>query len=190
MVADSKTHQAADSPQSDESKGSTNGQPARAKHAQEVARLNALAHASDVDVDRIAKQVEDAERRLATSEAQAEQAAAAVPGEAPSDEVLPDNIGVLATYRNTGDRVADALNAAGIPAKVVRNQTRSTASKKNSVQVMTMHRAKGLEFTHVVVVPGPKRPGWDPEETRRRDRSLEYVAMTRARDELVVVRRA
>lgn len=35
MVADSKTHQAADSPQSDESKGSANGQPARAKHAQE-----------------------------------------------------------------------------------------------------------------------------------------------------------
>ncbi len=111
-------------------------------------------------------------------------------GEAPSDEVLPDNIGVLATYRNTGDRVADALNAAGIPARVVRNQTRSTASKKRSVQVMTMHRAKGLEFTHVVVVPEPMRPGWDPEETRRRDRSLEYVAMTRARDELVVVRRA
>ena len=110
-------------------------------------------------------------------------------GDAPSGEVLPDNIGVLATYRNTGDRVADALNAAGIPAKVVRNQTRSTASKKNSVQVMTMHRAKGLEFTHVGVVPEPMRPGWDPEETRRRDRSLEYVAMTRARDELVVVRR-
>ena len=35
MVADSKTHQAADSPQSAESKCSANGQPARAKHAQE-----------------------------------------------------------------------------------------------------------------------------------------------------------
>lgn len=111
-------------------------------------------------------------------------------GKASSDVVSPDTIGVLATYRNTGDRVADALNAVRIPARVVRNQSKSGRSAAHSVQVMTMHRAKGLEFTHVVVLPEPMRSGWDPEETLRRDRSLEYVAMTRARDELVVVRRS
>lgn len=85
--------------------------------------------------------------------------------------------------------MADALNAVRIPTRVVRNQSESGRSAAHSVQVMTMHRAEGLEFTHVVVLPEPMRSGWDPEETLRRDRSLEYVAMTRARDELVVVKR-
>lgn len=104
------------------------------------------------------------------------------------NQVPADTIGVLATYRHTGDEAAEALNAAGIPARVVRNRAGSKSAGAGSVQVMTMYRAKGLEFRNVVVLPEPLRPGWDADETDRRSRSLEYVAMTRARDELVVVR--
>ena len=61
-----------------------------------------------------------------------------------------------------------------------------------------MHSAKGLEFRFVLVVncsedalpsPGLMREATSPTEARefeRRERRLLYVAMTRARDELVV----
>jgi hypothetical protein len=58
-----------------------------------------------------------------------------------------------------------------------------------------MHRAKGLEFKAVLLLactaklaPIPRRPSASrpagPRASRRRERSLLYVAMTRARDEL------
>lgn len=63
---------------------------------------------------------------------------------------------------------------------------------------MTMHRAKGMEFTHVLVfganadlLPAAYLLKDLPEEERadllQRERSLFYVAATRARDELVVM---
>ena len=66
--------------------------------------------------------------------------------------------------------------------------------------VMTMHRAKGTEFSKVVIVgTGPQTAaakarlaGLDAAEAadgELRERSLIYVAATRARDELVVLRR-
>jgi mRNA-degrading endonuclease RelE of RelBE toxin-antitoxin system len=64
------------------------------------------------------------------------------------------------------------------------------------VWVGTFHRAKGLEFKHVVVtglnaaIWPPKRQGLHPaarEEARARDVRAAYVAMTRARDRLDVV---
>jgi len=65
---------------------------------------------------------------------------------------------------------------------------------------MTMHRAKGMEFSKVVLTDvGHRSPGeqsrlaaMDPSErsdAELRERSLLYVAATRARDELVVIRR-
>jgi superfamily I DNA/RNA helicase len=65
---------------------------------------------------------------------------------------------------------------------------------------MTMHRAKGLEFSKVILAGHGAWPGyfkglmknWDPsmvDEADLRERSLIYVAMTRARDELVVISR-
>ena len=104
----------------------------RAKHAQEVARLNALAHASDVDVDRIAKQVEDAERRLATSEAQAEQAAAAVPGEAPSESsrALTTASSEVEAARAALQEAWAAENQARLDAHVARE--RSTAADRQA----------------------------------------------------------
>jgi ATP-dependent helicase/nuclease subunit A len=96
---------------------------------------------------------------------------------------------------------------------------RPLAAAEDAVRVMTVHKAKGLDFTHVYVVQAQKRsrgdvraeldaaesngrfeyvlfgaptPGWHAVEERRRQvaaaelvRTL-YVAMTRARDRLVV----
>jgi len=63
--------------------------------------------------------------------------------------------------------------------------------------VMTMHRAKGTEFRNVVImhagsddIPSPLNARFQPEEYiadfNLRERSLLYVAATRARDQLVV----
>ena len=64
-----------------------------------------------------------------------------------------------------------------------------------------MHSAKGIEFQHVIVlgagsgeIPAPwaidRLTEADREDAILRERSLLYVAATRARDELVVTRRA
>jgi superfamily I DNA/RNA helicase len=63
--------------------------------------------------------------------------------------------------------------------------------------VMTMHRAKGMEFSRVILsgaddkhVPSPATLRHVPDEERAeallRERSLLYVASSRARDALVV----
>jgi ATP-dependent exoDNAse (exonuclease V) beta subunit len=96
---------------------------------------------------------------------------------------------------------------------------RPLAAAEDAVRVMTIHKAKGLDFTHVYLMQAQKRsrgdsraridaaeagdrfeyvlfgaatPGWHTVEERRRRvadaeliRTL-YVAMTRARDRLVV----
>ena len=60
---------------------------------------------------------------------------------------------------------------------------------------MTMHQAKGLEFTHVALLDVgdsviPRRvqgvPEAEVEDAMQRERALLYVASTRARDELLV----
>ena len=64
---------------------------------------------------------------------------------------------------------------------------RDARRRQNGLLLLTAHRAKGLEFDHVVVLDG----GWDrvsrgedPDAPRR----LYYVAMTRARDTLALSR--
>ncbi len=64
---------------------------------------------------------------------------------------------------------------------------RDVRRRPQGLQLLTAHRAKGLEFDHVVVLDG----GWDrvgrnedPEAPRR----LYYVAMTRARQTLALAR--
>jgi ATP-dependent DNA helicase RecQ len=64
--------------------------------------------------------------------------------------------------------------------------TRSSRIRREGLSLLTAHRAKGLEFDHVVVLDG----GWaghgrgeDPDASRR----LFYVAMTRARRTLALM---
>ena len=70
--------------------------------------------------------------------------------------------------------------------KAQKRQSKSREEKTDSVLLMSIHRAKGLEWDHVWVVGCnegvlPHGRG-EPEEERR----LMYVAMTRARNELVL----
>ena len=59
--------------------------------------------------------------------------------------------------------------------------------RQRGLLLLTAHRAKGLEFDHVGVLDG----GWErvgPDEDRDAPRRLYYVAMTRARETLALVR--
>lgn len=108
----------------------------------------------------------------------------------------PETVAVLVQDRFHRDRVVTALTEHGIDARAV-DRDRPPLGR---VPVMTMHRAKGTEFSKVVLAVG--RPSsselarlekLDPTERADADlrfRSLRYVAATRARDELVVVNRS
>ncbi len=107
-----------------------------------------------------------------------------------------DSIAVLVQDRYQRQRVVTALTERHLPAREI-DRDRPVPGR---VSVMTMHRAKGTEFSKVVLAG----VGWssdadqrrlaalDPaerEDAELRARSLIYVAATRARDELAVVRR-
>ncbi|WP_187995095.1 AAA family ATPase [Schaalia sp. JY-X159] len=104
----------------------------RAKHAQEAARLNALAHASEVDVDRIAKQVEDAQKRLEHSRMLAAEAEAKVPAAAPSEDsrALADASSAVEAARQALQEAWAAENQARLDAHVARE--RSTAADRQA----------------------------------------------------------
>ena len=64
---------------------------------------------------------------------------------------------------------------------------REVRRRQTGLMLLTAHRAKGLEFNHVVVLDG----GWDrvsQNEDRDAPRRLYYVAMTRARKTLTLAR--
>lgn len=106
-----------------------------------------------------------------------------------------ESIGVLVRTKKAMQRVADALEERGIPARQV---TAGSHGSKGQVQVMTMARAKGMEFECVLIfgVGEDDMPAkWmtqdmedaDREDFIQRERSLLYVSATRARDELAIV---
>lgn len=114
------------------------------------------------------------------------------------DGVKPEAIGVLARAESRARDAASALVDRNIPASQRRRDAELTPGQ---VPVMTMHSAKGIEFQHVIVlgagsgeIPAPwaidRLTEADREDAILRERSLLYVAATRARDELVVTRRA
>ncbi|GAB2857833.1 3'-5' exonuclease [Nocardioides pacificus] len=112
----------------------------------------------------------------------------------PDAEISPESIGILVRDQRTSDRVTKGLEDRGIK---VRQVTKSAAIAKDP-QVMTMHRAKGMEFSRVLIFgadSGMMPASYllkdvaegDWEDVLQRERSLFYVAATRARDELVVL---
>ncbi|MFC6287577.1 3'-5' exonuclease [Nocardioides sp. GCM10027113] len=109
-------------------------------------------------------------------------------------DVVPETIGVLVRTEQAGERLVRGLEERGVEARFVQDRTVPTGKPV----VMTMHRAKGMEFSRVLVagtdagsLPAPYALNGlsdvDREDALRRERSLLYVATTRARDELVVV---
>ena len=96
--------------------------------------------------------------------------------------------------RHRRDQVATALGEQGLQVRAVDREEAGPGMPL----VMTMHRAKGLEFTHVLLLDAntlldPRRryrEALDEEalaDWRLRERSLLYVAATRARDVLAVM---
>jgi len=106
----------------------------------------------------------------------------------------PATIAVLARDKFRCERLANGLTERGVAARIVDRDAPATGR----VSVMTMHRAKGMEFSKVVLAAvgaqsaAERQRLSELDETERADaelrrRSLVYVAATRARDELAVV---
>jgi superfamily I DNA/RNA helicase len=107
--------------------------------------------------------------------------------------VEPGTIAVLARSNNRAKHVQDALAQHGVSAELLTN----AKSHLTRPVVLTMHTSKGMEFSRVVLfdvsdgsIPLPwALQEYAPEEmddALLRERSLLYVAASRARDELVV----
>jgi ATP-dependent DNA helicase RecQ len=109
---------------------------------------------------------------LVESGARAPAAAAANPWQ----ELLRE---ILADWREeVGDEEAAASVASDFLHDALGERRREPAAGEG-VYLGTVHGAKGLEFSHVVIADGgwtPREPGWDEEAERR----LYYVGMTRA----------
>ncbi len=109
--------------------------------------------------------------------------------------VAPAAVGVFVRSEGQLARAAKAIVHAGAPSAGVGDEG---AAAKGSVTVATMHQAKGLEFRVVAVmacdedvIPDPDRLAGAAdmaamEEAHDLERHLLYVALTRARDELLV----
>lgn len=103
------------------------------------------------------------------------------------------NMAILAPTNQRANEIRKVLAACSLPTI---DLAKYEGKHEPVVWVGTFHRAKGLEFKHVVVTGldaatwPPRRQGLDPvahEEARARDVRAAYVAMTRARDRLDVV---
>ena len=110
-----------------------------------------------------------------------------------AEEVEQSSIAVLTRSQDDRDRFVRGLGERGVDARAL---DKSIAAPGHP-QVLTMHRSKGMEFSRVILagvddrhVPSPATLRSVPEEERTeallRERSLLYVASSRARDELVV----
>ncbi|HEY8589711.1 MAG TPA: UvrD-helicase domain-containing protein [Naasia sp.] len=112
------------------------------------------------------------------------------------EKTTPETIAVLVQDRFQRERVVTGLAERGVAVRAVDREQPSPGKPL----VMTMHRAKGMEFTKVVLADVTHRSDSEAARLARTDasgrqdaelraRSLVYVAATRARDELSVVRR-
>lgn len=113
-----------------------------------------------------------------------------------SDGIEVRDICVVARTSQLRSQVMDALAGANID-HLQLEQTTSPQDERDGVRVATMHRVKGLEFRAMAVVgldDGTVPQAWllpddDPVERSQalqRERSLIYVACSRARDHLAL----
>lgn len=109
--------------------------------------------------------------------------------------IAPSEIGIAVRSKKLGETVAEILGKHGIPT----SDLSDTRSSTESVSIGTMHRMKGLEFRCLAVgavtsrqLPAPYAvtAASEDEHTHERDlqreRSLLFVACTRAREQLLV----
>lgn len=109
------------------------------------------------------------------------------------ENIVPEGIAILTRSQEERDRFVRGLGERGVQVRAVDR----SAAMPGQPLVMTMHRAKGMEFSRVILsgaddkhVPSPAALRNIPDEERTeallRERSLLYVASSRARDTLVV----
>jgi hypothetical protein len=105
----------------------------------------------------------------------------------------PETVAVLVREQRQRERVVTGLAERGVTIRAVDREH----IKPGQPVTMTMHRAKGTEFSKVLLfgvnqgaIPRPLRAEQYAEEAWAdallRERSLLYVAATRARDELAL----
>lgn len=110
------------------------------------------------------------------------------------DSTEPETIAVLVRSNRQATRVSAGLEERGVSVRVVDGQAKIGTGRP---VVLTMHRAKGTEFARIVlagvaegsipaVMAAEKYDDSAWADALLRERSLLYVAATRARDELVV----
>lgn len=110
-----------------------------------------------------------------------------------AEGVVPETIGILVRYANRRDLVASGLAERDVKVRAID----AGAVRPGLPVVLTMHRAKGTEFSRVLLfgvsedaIPATMaQEQYSPEasgEALLRERSLLYVAATRARDELAI----
>lgn len=95
----------------------------------------------------------------------------------------PEALCVAARTRHQARRYREQLAKRGHPSVLIQAEE----APGPGLRVATMHRLKGLEFSCVLIAGGGTwRPAGVPDEpVAMSERSLQYVAATRARDELV-----
>ncbi|ERG63194.1 hypothetical protein L332_01825 [Agrococcus pavilionensis RW1] len=109
-----------------------------------------------------------------------------------TDRVQPESVAVLVRTTKTAEDVVRQLQTRGLDVDLG-----SRTGKHSRPQVLTMHASKGLEFSRVVLfdvsataVPNSwwidREATSDREDALLRERSLLYVAASRARDQLAV----
>lgn len=105
-----------------------------------------------------------------------------------------ETLGILVRTEQAGEQLVRALDERQVSTRFVFDK----AVPAGKPVVMTMHRAKGMEFAKVMVfgaddsaLPAPfalkNVPDAERADILQRERSLLYVATTRARDELVIL---
>lgn len=106
----------------------------------------------------------------------------------------PEDIGILVRDSQQASQVSRGLEERGVAARLVTPKS----APKGLPLIMTMHRAKGMEFSRVLIfgasegtVPATyllkNLTDADLADALQRERSLLYVSATRARDELVIM---
>lgn len=132
------------------------------------------------------------------------------------EDIPASSVGVLCHSNRDAGRVVGALLERGVPAThVSRSSAPANGAQARNVQVLTMHRAKGMEFERVILFGLQEEPYEDKAqkkvdagagelsveeladrkraheierlERRTQHRALIYVAASRARDEVVVL---
>ena len=128
-----------------------------------------------------------------TDRGQYDNVAEVIKGWLADDEISPETVAVLTRSRNQGLKLKDQLADRGVTAAV----TEPGDAAVGHPVVLTMHKAKGMEFSRVLlfnVSEGSIPNAWalkdvvaeELEDAMLRERSLLYVAASRARDELVI----